>query len=83
MPDIDAGPGVAIRKFSLRRGFHEADYLLFANRQAVGVVEAKKRGFRSNQEGPHISLCSNNPPMTSLAAVNHLGTQAFCEPRLN
>jgi len=42
--NIDAGPGVAIREFSLAHGFGEADYLLFANGQAVGVVEAKKEG---------------------------------------
>ena len=42
--NIDAGPGVAIREFSLAHGFGETDYLLFANGQAVGVVEAKKEG---------------------------------------
>jgi type I restriction enzyme R subunit len=42
--NIDAGPGVAIREFSLGRGFGEADYLLFADGQAVGVIEAKKEG---------------------------------------
>ena len=42
--NIDAGLGVAIREFSLAHGFGEADYLLFANGQAVGVVEAKKEG---------------------------------------
>jgi len=42
--NIDAGPGVAIREFSLAHGFGETDYLLFANGQAVGVIEAKKEG---------------------------------------
>lgn len=42
--NIDAGPGVAIREFSLGQGYGEADYLLFANGQAVGVIEAKKQG---------------------------------------
>jgi type I restriction enzyme R subunit len=36
--NLDAGPGVAIREFSLGRGFGEADYLLFAHGVAVGVV---------------------------------------------
>ena len=34
--------GVALREFPLEAGF--ADYMLFVDRQAVGVVEAKKRG---------------------------------------
>ncbi len=42
--NIDAGPGVAIREFSLGHGYGEADYLLFANGAAVGVIEAKKEG---------------------------------------
>lgn len=42
--NIDAGPGVAIREFSLARGHGEADYLLFVNGQAAGAIEAKKQG---------------------------------------
>jgi type I restriction enzyme R subunit len=42
--NIGAGRGVAIREFSLGKGFGEADYLLFADGQAVGVIEAKKEG---------------------------------------
>ena len=42
--NIDAGPGVAIREFSLGHGYGEADYLLFVNGQAAGAIEAKKEG---------------------------------------
>jgi len=42
--NIDAGPGVAIREFALGHGYGEADYLLFADGQAIGVIEAKKEG---------------------------------------
>ena len=42
--NIDAGPGVAIREFSLGCGYGEADYLLFVDGQAAGVIEAKKEG---------------------------------------
>lgn len=42
--DISAGRGVAIREFPMKSGFGEADYLLYADGQAVGVVEAKKEG---------------------------------------
>lgn len=42
--NLDASRGVAIREFSLGKGFGEADYLLFADGQAVGVIEAKQEG---------------------------------------
>ncbi len=42
--NLYAADGVAIREFPLASGYGEADYLLFADGQAVGVVEAKKRG---------------------------------------
>jgi hypothetical protein len=40
--DLTAGPGVAVREFPLKGGF--ADYLLYADGLAVGVVEAKPEG---------------------------------------
>ena len=43
--DLYAGPGVAVREFPLRTGHGSADYLLYVHRRAVGVVEAKPRGF--------------------------------------
>jgi type I restriction enzyme R subunit len=42
--NIDADRGVAIREFALGQGFGEADYLLFVDGHAVGVIEAKKQG---------------------------------------
>ena len=36
--DLSAGRGVAVREFPLAHG--AADYLLYVNRRAVGVVEA-------------------------------------------
>jgi type I restriction enzyme R subunit len=40
--NLSAGPGIAIREFSLRTG--AADYFLMVDREAVGVVEAKPAG---------------------------------------
>ncbi len=40
--DFTTSRGVAVREFPLQAGF--ADYMLFVDRQAVGVVEAKKEG---------------------------------------
>jgi len=43
--DVYAGQGVAIREFGLQEGYGQADYLLFVDQQAVGVLEAKKDGY--------------------------------------
>ncbi len=42
--NIHAGLGVAIREFPLNPGFGFADYLLYVNGKACGVIEAKKEG---------------------------------------
>jgi type I restriction enzyme, R subunit len=42
--NLAAAPGVAVREFKMRDGFEAADYLLFVNGDAVGVIEAKKPG---------------------------------------
>lgn len=42
--NIHAAQGVAIREFSLKPGHGEADYLLYVNGKACGVIEAKKEG---------------------------------------
>lgn len=39
-----AGLGVAIREFTMAEGHGRADYLLFVDRRAVGVMEARKAG---------------------------------------
>lgn len=41
--NIQAGPGVAIREFPLP-GYGFADYLLYVDGKAAGVIEAKKEG---------------------------------------
>jgi catechol 2,3-dioxygenase-like lactoylglutathione lyase family enzyme len=42
--NLGAARGVAIREFPLAPGYGVADYLLYADGRAVGVVEAKKEG---------------------------------------
>ncbi|AHG89834.1 type III restriction protein res subunit [Gemmatirosa kalamazoonensis] len=42
--NLYAGPGVAVREVPLAPGHGVADYLLYADCQAVGVVEAKRVG---------------------------------------
>jgi type I restriction enzyme R subunit len=41
---ITAAPGVAVREFRLRDGHGFADYLLFVDGKAVGILEAKPAG---------------------------------------
>ncbi len=42
--NLYAGPGVAVREVQLAQGHGVADYLLYADGQAVGVIEAKRVG---------------------------------------
>ena len=43
--NLYAAQGVAVREFPLKSGHGHADYLLYLNRKAAGVVEAKPAGF--------------------------------------
>jgi type I restriction enzyme R subunit len=42
--NIHAARGVAIREFPLETGFGFADYLLYVDGKAAGIIEAKKQG---------------------------------------
>lgn len=42
--NIHASRGVALREFPLNAGFGFADYLLYVDGKACGVIEAKKQG---------------------------------------
>ncbi|RJQ48513.1 MAG: DEAD/DEAH box helicase [Gammaproteobacteria bacterium] len=42
--NIHAGRGIAIREFPLKAGHGFADYLLYVDGKAAGVIEAKKEG---------------------------------------
>jgi type I restriction enzyme R subunit len=42
--NLGAGRGVAVREFKMADGYESTDYLLFVDRKAVGVIEAKKAG---------------------------------------
>jgi len=43
--NLAAGPGVAVREFKMAPGHGFADYLLFVNGKALGVLEAKPAGY--------------------------------------
>ncbi len=66
--------GVAIREFPLNSGFGFADYLLYVNGKACGVIEAKKVGLSQTTletlsgryfQGP---LCSKSGDLWCCAA---------------
>ena len=42
--DLHAARGVALREFELNPGHGSADYLLYVDARACGVIEAKKQG---------------------------------------
>ena len=42
--DLTAARGVALREFELNPGHGTADYLLYVDGKAAGIVEAKKQG---------------------------------------
>jgi type I restriction enzyme R subunit len=42
--NLSAARGIAVREFPLGHGFGAADYLLYAEGQVVGVIEAKREG---------------------------------------
>ncbi len=62
--NLFAGRGVAVREFPVEGGF--ADYLLFVDRKAVGVVEAKKAGTTlsgvAEQAGMYAASLPGNIP---------------------
>lgn len=66
--NLFAGRGVAVREFPLETG--EADYLLFADRKAVGVVEAKPEGVTlsgvADQAAKYSVGLPNNIPHVTL-----------------
>lgn len=43
--NLAAGPGVAVREFKMAPGHGFADYMLFVDGQAAGVLEAKPAGY--------------------------------------
>jgi type I restriction enzyme R subunit len=66
--NLYAGRGVAVREFPLETG--EADYFLFVDRKAVGIVEAKPKGVTlsgvADQAAKYSVGLPNNIPHVTL-----------------
>ena len=82
--DLYAADGVAVREFPLKSGHGKADYLLYVDRAAVGVVEAKPEGstltgveFQSEKYGAGLpdSLPAHRRPLQFLYESTGAETQ--------
>jgi len=60
--NLSASPGIAIREFPTDTG--PADYVLFVNRQPVGVIEAKK-----DAAGENITVIENQTERYAAASA--------------
>ncbi len=49
--NLRVGVGVALREFPLKSGYGFADYLLYLNGAAAGVIEAKKSTWALRNSG--------------------------------
>jgi type I restriction enzyme R subunit len=70
--NLHAARGVAAREFPLAPGFGFADYLLYVDGQAVGVIEAKKAGTTLSGVEPQSAQYSEGLPANLPAAVRPL-----------
>jgi type I restriction enzyme R subunit len=57
--NVAAGPGVAVREFTLEQDHGRVDYLLFLDGQPAGVIEAKPEGITlvevEHQSGKYVT----------------------------
>ncbi|MGI9026527.1 MAG: hypothetical protein ACR2GP_13305 [Burkholderiaceae bacterium] len=59
--NLYAALGVAIREFPLNAGFGFADYLLYIDGKACGVIEAKKQGATAHWRRETIRALRTGP----------------------
>jgi type I restriction enzyme R subunit len=71
--DLSAGPGVAVREFPLAHG--TVDYMLYVERRAVGVVEAKREGTTLTEVEGQSARYSEGVPRQVPAPVRPLPFQ--------
>ena len=73
--NLGAGPGVAVREFTLEKPHGRVDYLLFLNGQPAGVIEAKPEGTPlvevERQSGKYVVGLPDwmNPPVYPLPFI--------------
>lgn len=68
--NLFAGPGVAVREVVMAAGHGRADYLLYVDKAAVGVIEAKPEGTTlSGVEWQSARYAEGLPPDVRLKAL--------------
>jgi type I restriction enzyme R subunit len=70
--NLHAALGVAVREFPLAPGFGFADYLLYVDGQAVGVIEAKKPGTTLSGVEPQAAQYAEGLPPSLPAPIRPL-----------
>ncbi|MFY9342268.1 MAG: type I restriction-modification enzyme R subunit C-terminal domain-containing protein [Planctomycetota bacterium] len=70
--NLQAGRGVAVREVKLEKGHGFADYLLFVDGRAIGVIEAKKGGEPLRAHERQAERYSAGLPATLAAPVKPL-----------
>jgi type I restriction enzyme R subunit len=76
--NLFVSPGVAVREFHMATGHGRADYLLYVDKNAVGVIEAKPRGATlSGVEWQSAMYADGLPPEIRLKALTVDGRLPF------
>ncbi len=76
--NLFAGVGVAVREVIMKPGHGRADYLLYVDQRAAGVIEAKPEGTPlSGVEWQSAMYADGLPPEVRLKAVTHDGRLPF------
>lgn len=60
--NLAAGRGIALREFSLKKGHGRADYLLYVDKKAIGVIEAKPEGMTLSGTEPQSDKYATGMP---------------------
>ena len=82
--NLGAGPGVAVREFTLEKPHGRVDYLLFLNGQPAGVIEAKPEGTTltevERQSGKYVDGLPAWMQAPGLSAAVHLRVHRSRDP---
>jgi type I restriction enzyme R subunit len=68
--NVSAARGVAVQDFGLQHGHGTADYLLYADGRAAGVVEAKTEGHTLTVVVPAASTFRSRPEPCYIAPTS-------------
>ena len=82
--NLSAGPGIAVREYTLEKPHGRVDYLLFVNGQPTGVIEAKPEGTTltevEHQSGRYVSGLPAWMTAAGLPASLHLRVNRGGDP---